>query len=273
MNNEHKARATDFELLGHLKAFSWLSPPDKTRLLSALETANFSKHDVIVRESELASNAHILLAGSASITCMNVRTKRVVVALLPPGPIPEFPKLPFTPSRFQIEAYDDCRVGSVSWEDFDNITAHSSQAAFRHFHQNNLQQWYRLLLRGSSFLSLGLHERVGLALLELCSDFGIADSRGTLLRIAISHRHLANLVGASRPRVTEHLAALERDGLVIRQGRQLIVCADELADSLSRRIPDLPIKMRESAARARSSNANADQEPHLPTRQMGSSRV
>ena len=51
---------------------------------------------------------------------------------------------------------------------------HSSQAAFREFHQNNLQQWYRLLLRGSSFLSLDLHERVGLALLELCTDFGIA---------------------------------------------------------------------------------------------------
>jgi len=240
LNNEHKARSTDIELLGQLKAFSWLSSPDRTHLLSALETANFLKHDVIVRESDLAATAHILLAGSASLTCLNVRTERVMVALLPPGPIPEFPKLPFTPARFQIEAYGDCRVGSVSWERFDIITAHSSQTAFRAFHQNNLQQWYRLLLRGSSFLSLSLHERVGLALLELCADFGIADSRGTLLRIAISHSHLANLVGASRPRVTEHLARLEREGLVIRQGHQLIVRADALEGSMSRRIPDLP---------------------------------
>lgn len=270
MNNEHKARATDVELLGHLKAFSWLSALDQTHLLTALETANFSKHDVIVRESDLASNAHILLAGSASITCLNVRTERVMVALLPPGPIPEFPKLPFTPSRFQIEAYDDCRVGSVSWEQFDLITAHSSQAAFREFHQNNLQHWYRLLLRGSSFLSLDLHERVGLALLELCTDFGIEDSRGTLLRIAISHGHLANLVGASRPRVTEHLARLERDGLVIRQGRQLIVRADDLEESMSLRIPDLPIKIREAnPLRVRMLNASTARAPaHLATRPM-----
>jgi CRP-like cAMP-binding protein len=270
LNNEHKARATDLELLGHLKAFSWLSSLDKTHLLSALETANFSKHDVIVRESDLAANAHILLAGSASITCLNVKTERVMVALLPPGPIPEFPRLPFTPSRFQIEAYDDCRVGSVSWEQFDIITAHSSQAAFREFHQNNLQQWYRLLLRGSSFLSLGLHERVGLALLELCTDFGIADSRGTLLRIAVSHEHLANLVGASRPRITEHLARLERDGLLIRQGRQLIVRADELEDAMSLRIPDLAIKIRESKAiGARTPNTNPVRElAHLATKQM-----
>jgi CRP-like cAMP-binding protein len=250
INYEHKARATDLELLGYLKAFSWLSNSDKTSLVSALGITNFSKHEVIMRESALASDAHILLAGTASLTCLNVKSERVMIALLPPGPIPEFPTLPFTPSRFQIEAYDDCRVGSLGWEQFDNIVAHSSRAAFRQFHQSNLQQWYRLLLRGSSFLSLSLRERVGLALLELCTDFGVADSRGTLLRIVVSQTHLANLVGASRPRVTEHLAHLERDGLLIRQGRKLIVRADELKDSISGRIPDLPIQIQPALARS-----------------------
>ena len=227
------------ELFGQLKAFSWLSNSEKTHLISAMQIANFSKREVVLRESALASTAHILLAGTASLTCLNVRTKRVLVALLPPGPIPEFPTLPFTPSRFQIEAYDDCRVGSLDWEQFDTITSHTSQSAFRKFHQSNLQQWYRLLLRGSSFMSLSLHERIGLTLLELCIDFGIADSRGTFLRVAVSQLDLANLVGASRPRVTEHLARLEREGLVIRQGRQLVVRADRLKDSIGGRIPDL----------------------------------
>lgn len=266
MNNEHKARASDLELFGQLKAFSWLSYPDKSHLVSALEIANFTKREVILRESELASYAHILLAGAASLTCLNVRTQRVMVALLPPGPIPEFPTLPFTPSRFQIEAYDDCRIGTLGWEQFDNITSHSSQSAFRQFHQNNLQQWYRLLLRGSSFLSLSLHERVGLALLELCTDFGIADSRGTLLRIAVSHEHIANLVGASRPRVTEHLARLERDGLVIRQGRQLIVCADELESSMNKRIPDLPIKVRKATSLSKEPGMNGSRESAHPSK-------
>lgn len=270
MNNEHKARATDLELLGQLKAFSWLSSQDKSQLLSALQTANFVKHDVIVRESELASSAHILLAGAASITCLNVRTERVMVALLAPGPVPDFPTLPFTPSRFQIEAYDDCRVGSLSWEQFDHITAHSSPSAFRKFHQNNFQQWYRLLLRGSSFLSLGLHERVGLALLELCSDFGIDDSRGMLIRVAVSHRHLANLVGASRPRVTEHLARLEHDGLVIRQGRQLVVRADELRESMNVRPLDLPIKMPKPKVDLHAHAMNIDRKPAVAMKRMHS---
>jgi len=70
-----------------------------------------------------------------------------------------------------------------------------------------------------------------MALLELCQDFGIEDSRGTLLRVAFSHKDLASLVGASRPRVTEHLAQLEREQVVVRQGRQLVVRTRDLGNS------------------------------------------
>jgi CRP-like cAMP-binding protein len=69
-----------------------------------------------------------------------------------------------------------------------------------------------------------------MALLELCQDFGIEESRGTLLRVAFSHKDLASLVGASRPRVSEHLAQLEREHVVFRQGRQLVVCARDLGN-------------------------------------------
>jgi hypothetical protein len=82
---------------------------------------------------------------------------------------------------------------------------------------------------GSSvFLNLDLHDRVTMALLELSSDFGIRESRGMLLSPCFSHQDIAELAGGSRPRVTEHLAQLEREHLLIRQGRQLIVCVDEV---------------------------------------------
>jgi len=38
-----------------------------------------------------------------------------------------------------------------------------------------------------------------------------SESGGTLLRVVFSHKDIANPVGASRPRVTEHLARLERE--------------------------------------------------------------
>ncbi len=127
-------------------------------------------------------------------------------------------------------------------------------------------------MRGSSFLSLGLHERIGLALLELCADFGIADSRGTLLRVALSQRSLANLVGASRPRVTEHLARMERDWMVIRQGRQLVVRAAELEESMTARIPDLSVKILKSISFVRGPHDEAPPSRRL-ARRPGHPRV
>jgi CRP-like cAMP-binding protein len=235
LEERNKARRdTDLERLGRIDALSWLSLAELTRLIELLALANFKRHEVIVGQDALASEAHILLAGVANITCLNARSERVTVALVAPGPIPEFPILPVSRWSFQCEAYTDCRVGSLGWERFGVISFDSAQLAFRKFHQTNLRQWYRLLLRGSSFLSLDLHERIALTLLELCSDVGVEESRGTLLKIVLSHRQLANLVGASRPRVTEHLARMETDGLVVRQGRQLVVRADRLGNQMSK---------------------------------------
>jgi CRP-like cAMP-binding protein len=235
LEERHKARRdTDLDRLGRMNALSWLSLPELTKLGDLLTLANFKRHEVIVGEDALASEAHILLTGAANITCLNARSERVTVALVAPGPIPEFPHLPITQWSFQCEAYTDCRVGSLGWDRFGVISFDSAQLAFRRFHQINLKQWYRLLLRGSSFLNLDLHERIGLTLLELCSDFGVEEARGTLLTVVLSHKQLANLVGASRPRVTEHLARLEGEGLVVRQGRQLVVRQERLGNLMGR---------------------------------------
>jgi CRP-like cAMP-binding protein len=229
LNETRNCPDSDLDKLSRLKALAWLSVPELGLLAKALAVANFKRPQIILREPALGSAAHILLKGIARITCQNARNERVTIAMLPPGPIPEFPSLPLGRFDFRCEAYNDCRVGSLSWNDFSGIRVHSSESAFRNFHQNDLQQWYRLLLRSSSFLNLDLHERIAITLLELAADFGVKEARGALLRASFSHQDIADLVGASRPRVTEHLAQLEREHLVIRQGRQFIVRVDQIS--------------------------------------------
>jgi CRP-like cAMP-binding protein len=204
---------SDLNKLSRLKALSWLSASEMGLLAAALALTNFKRPQIILREGELAADAHILLQGVARITCRNARGERATIALLAPGPIPEFPSLSFSRFDFRCEAYNDCRIGSVSWSNFEGIAAHRSASVFKTFH-------------------LGLHERIAITLLELASDFGIQESRGALLRVSFSHQDIADLVGASRPRVTEHLAQLEREQLVIRQGRQLIVRIDEIGNAM-----------------------------------------
>lgn len=264
LNEIRNSSDTDLDKLSRLKALSWLSASELGLLAGALALADFKRPQIILREAAFASEAHILLKGIARITCQNARHERVTIALLPPGPIPEFPSLRFSRFDFRCEAYNDCRVGSLGWSDFNGITVHSSELAFKKFHQNDLEQWYRLLLRSSSFLNLDLHERIAATLLELASDFGIKESRGSLLRVSFSHQDLADLVGASRPRVTEHLAQLEREHLVIRQGRQLIVRVDKIGNAVT--VP-------QSSRLTSQTRPRGTEQPFAPSRKTANGRA
>lgn len=90
------------------------------------------------------------------------------------------------------------------------------------------------------------------------------ESRGTLLGLSLSHKDLADLVGASRPRVTEHLAELEREHLLVRQGRQLIVCLDEIANSTSVQALDTSASFAKASAQPHFSKQGQLHSPHPP---------
>jgi CRP/FNR family transcriptional regulator, cyclic AMP receptor protein len=233
MNHRNQPREIDLEKLRRLKIFSWLTSPELVILGDSLALRNHKRGEVICDETALANDAQILVAGIARITCLNAKHQRVTVALIAPGPIPELPAIPMSHFEFRCEAYNNCRVGTLDWKGFENVTLNGRESTFKKFHQNDLKHWYRLLRRTSALLNLDLHERVAIAILDLCDDFGIEDSRGTLLAVSFSHKDIASIVGASRPRVTEHLGQMERDHLLFRQGRQFIVSAAKLSLSLT----------------------------------------
>jgi hypothetical protein len=93
-------------------------------------------------------------------------------------------------------------------------------------------RWDLVQLRCSNFMGCTLEERVALILLELSENFGIRDRKGVRLTVSARHQDIAELVGASRPRVTEYLASFEREHLITRDGRQLIVRCDRLESFL-----------------------------------------
>ena len=201
---------TDLDRLCSIKALSWLSTQE-LELLAETLTINEVETPGVLHQSEFASRARILLRGIARITCQSPRGKRITIALLGAGPIPELP----AGSRFDFrcEAYDKCRIGTVSWAGLADIVAYGSKFAFEEFHRNDSQQCFKMLLRSSTLLGLNLHDRIAITMLELATNFGIKESRGILLTEQFSHQQIADLVGASRPRISEHLAELEREAL------------------------------------------------------------
>jgi len=96
-----------------------------------------------------------------------------------------------------------------------------------------LGRWDLVQLRCANFMSFTLEERLALILLELSENFGVPDGKGLRLTLPARHRDLAELVGASRPRITEHLSMFERKHLISRDNRQLVVNRDRLESFLA----------------------------------------
>src|SRR5580700_3091456 len=219
-------RTLNARKLRGLKNISWLTARQLDRLYNAL-TIN-------IDEKHAPNSAYILLSGVARISCRNRKGQRTLVIMVAPGMVPGFPPpVPGISYNFRCEAVTVCRIGAVELETFIEISLGVASADFRRLAASYLGRWDLVQLRCANFMSCTLEERLALILLELCENFGVPDPKGVRLTLPARHRDLAELVGASRPRITEHLIMFERKHLISRNRRQLVVNRERVEAFLS----------------------------------------
>jgi len=217
-----------------LKNISWLTARQLDRLSAALTVRVVEKGAIIFDEKHPPDSAYILLAGVARITCRNRKGQRALVIMVAAGLVPGFPPpVPGISYNFRCEAVTLCRIGTIDLETFIQICLGIASADLERMTASYLGRWDLVPLRCANFMSCTLEARLALILLELSENFGIPDPKGIRLTLPARHRDLAELIGASRPRITEHLSSFERKHLISRNGRQLVVNRDRLQSFLA----------------------------------------
>jgi CRP/FNR family transcriptional regulator len=228
------ARASSLRRLRGLKNISWLTEHQLEKLSDALTVSTVEKRAIIFDEKHSPDSAYILLAGVARITCRNRKGQRTLVIMVASGMIPGFPPpVPGISYNFRCEAVTPCQIGTIDLEEFIEISLGIASADFKRMAASYLGRWDLVQLRCANFMNCTLEERLALILLELSENFGVPDAKGIRLTLPARHRDLAELVGASRPRITEHLIMFERKHLISRDKRQLVINRDRLGSFLS----------------------------------------
>jgi CRP-like cAMP-binding protein len=229
-------RVSELRRLRGLRNISWLTSRQLKRLADALTIRRVEKRGVIFNEKRSPESAYILLSGVARITCRNRKGDRTLVIMVAPGMIPGVPPtVTGIKYHFQCEAVTDCQIGTVTLETFIEIALGIGSADFKRMAASYSGRWDLVQLRCSNFMGCTLEERVALILLELSENFGTRDGSGIRLTVPTRHKDIAELVGASRPRVTEYLTSFEHKHLIVRDGRQLLVRRDRLESFLARK--------------------------------------
>ena len=233
--DEHKvAGFSRLRSLRGLKNISWLTPRQLAKLAAALTVTRFDKRAIIFDESKTPEAAYVLLSGIARITCRNRKGLRTMVIMVAPGMIPGFPMaVTGVNYNFRCEAVTTCQVGTVELNTLIEISLGIASADFKRMAANYVGRWDLVHLRCSNFMSCTLAERLAITLLELSENFGTPDRRGVRLTVPARHKDLADLVGASRPRVTEYLIAFELGHMIVRNDGRMVVNRERLESFLA----------------------------------------
>jgi CRP-like cAMP-binding protein len=234
------ARSRRVRSLQALESFSWLTSRQLERLADALTVTRHDKRSTIFSDKSLSESAYILFSGVARITCDNRKGRRTMIVMVAPGLIPAFPTaVTGITYNFRCEAVTSCQVGTIGLNSLIRISLRIGSAAFKRLATSLLGRWDRVQLRRSNFIGCTLEERLAVVLCELSENFGISDFRGGVrLTVPVRHSDLAELVGASRPRVTEYLVKFTQKHLISLQDQSLVVDHEGLKAFLMSPHPD-----------------------------------
>jgi len=218
--------------LRRLKALSWATDQQLEQLISHMSLRRVERRTVLFTEGAPSDDLYLLVSGVVKLSLRGLEGEAVLVSLVCPGELFGITSLmPGVQQRaFRSEAFSDCWVGVLRPETFVTTLLGVPFADFTAMMGSTISRWFDLLYRYAHFQGLSLRQRLALALLELAQKFGVQDARGTILILQLTHEDLADLVGASRQKVTEHMKELERQQLILRDGRKLIVLPQRLQE-------------------------------------------
>jgi CRP/FNR family transcriptional regulator, cyclic AMP receptor protein len=219
--------------LQQLKDLTSFSLAQLEKLASNLSIKTFEKNEIIFDQDEEARLIYLLLSGIVRVSYINSHERQTIVSLLPAGEFFGIDSLnPQARHAFRCEAFDECTIGSIKPQSFIEIFLGTPYENFLRWYTATIHPGRNAYVHCIKGIGLDLRRRLALELLNLADRFGTTDPRGISLALNISHEVLAGIVGASRQQVTEYLNNFDREKIIFREGRRIIVNIERLGKIL-----------------------------------------
>lgn len=219
--------------LQQLKNLASFAPTQLEKLAANLLIKTFEKNEIVFDQDEEVRFIYLLLSGIVRVSYINSHERQTIVSLLPAGELFGIDSLiPQAHHAFRCEALDGCTIGSVKPQTFVEIFLATPYDNFLRWYTATIHPGRNAYVHCIKGIGLDLRRRLALELLNLADRFGTTDPRGISIALNISHEGLAGIVGASRQQVTEYLNNFDREKIIFREGRRIIVNIERLENIL-----------------------------------------
>jgi len=218
------------QFLCGLDAFKSVSVVKLKRLVLGARVVRLRRRTETRFAGLFATHVYVLTQGAAKICLIDEDARPLLKTIIGAGDVFGGCSLflPATVHGFLCVCLRDCILAGF---DIDKLLDAFIGRPLREFAKLQgmvTERLWNQTLHHSGRADVGLRERLAIALLDLGARFGAQESRGNLLTLIVTHDMLADLVSASRQRITLHMNELVRCGAVKRDGRRLILVTPEL---------------------------------------------
>ena len=223
-------------LVSALEEFEW---PAKVaaELARGAHIVPYEKRSTIFHAGESADLLYILLSGEAklqfdapdgaSILVSIARAGQMLGVFAPDGELPRGAK---PEQLFTAHALSHCRVAIIPTARVAEALHQLPSEHLVRVLEGSREQWTLLSCRLLGFLTMTVRQRLTHTIAEIADSFGVADARGRMITLRLSHEDFAALVGASRPMVSKHLKELASEGVLTKQQGRYVVLLPQSTD-------------------------------------------
>jgi CRP/FNR family transcriptional regulator len=209
------------------RLFEGLSPQERDRAIASCIRKRYLRGERIFSAGDRPEFIYLLEAGHVQLSHLEESGSERILHIFRPGDI--FGEILFSVERrpFDAVAVDEVRVAIMSKATFLEFERVSPTWALN-FIRVLSDRLFTAELDLAALSRTWTRPRLVHLLLKLAGILGKETPQGTLITVPITHEAMANMVGASRVRVTSTLNQLEREGLLFKQGRRLVVQTEAL---------------------------------------------
>ena len=217
------------------RTFCNMSPATMKALDAIKFTGIYPKGSILFVDGEEPRGVFILCSGRAKLTTSSTEGKTLIVKVAEPGEVlGASATILGKPYEVSAETLEPSQLNFIKRDDFLRFLTTNAEACMHTAQQ--LSEKYHSAQR--EIRSLGLAQTTGEKLarimLDWCEKDSEATTRGTRLKVLLTHEEIAQMIGTTRETVTRLLSDLKRRKIIEVNGSTVLVLRkDELQNMVS----------------------------------------
>lgn len=202
------------ELLASIPLFASLEPRVLQALEARMQRRTFERGETIFLKGDEGDTLYVILSGEVKIVLASPGGQESILIVFGDGDFfGEMALFDAKPRSADAVAVGTTAMLTLHRREFEQFVRENPEVAFPIFRALT-SRLRRTTHRLEDVMFLDLATRVAKKLLQLAAKHGVETPRGVRIDFPLSQQELAEMVGATRPRVNEQLRRLAQDGLI-----------------------------------------------------------